>query len=304
MVCKKNVNGWIFLDKPIGMSSNFALQKIRNIFNFCKAGYLGTLDPLASGFLPIALGSATKTIRFLERKKKEYIFTIQWGMKTTTGDCEGFIEKKNNKMPNSNDIKKKLHNFIGEVNQIPPNFSSIKVNGVRAYQLARKKNNFKLKPRSVNIMQFRLKKMISNDKTLFYVECGSGTYVRSLAESLAESLGTFGTILSLRRIGFSDCNKKLISLDYLLSLVHSDELINLVKPVEFIFNGAKEIILNKDQVDKIIVGKPIQMDGDFFPNENKNSNDLVFAKYADQVVAYGFFLKKNFYPKRLLRAFN
>jgi len=146
--------------------------------------------------------------------------------------------------------------------------------------------------------------MISKDKTLFYVECGSGTYIRSLAESLAESLGTLGTILSLRRTGFGNCNKRLISLDYLLSLVHSDELINLVKPVNFIFNGAKEIILNKEQVERIIVGKSIQMDSVFSYEENKNSNTLVFAKYANKVVAYGFFLKKIFYPKKILRVFN
>jgi tRNA pseudouridine55 synthase len=304
MICKKNVNGWIFLDKPIGMSSNFALQKIRKIFGFCKAGYLGTLDPLASGFLPIALGGATKTIRFFEKKKKEYFFSIQWGLKTNTGDCEGLIEEKKKKFPNADDIKKKLPDFIGEISQVPPNFSSIKINGVRAYQLARKNNNFRLKARSVKITKFRFEKMISKDKTLFYVECGSGTYIRSLAESLAESLGTLGTILSLRRTGFGNCNKKLISLDYLLSLVHSDELINLVKPVNFIFNGAKEIILNKEQVERIIVGKSIQMDSVFSYEENKNSNTLVFAKYANKVVAYGFFLKKIFYPKKILRVFN
>ena len=304
MICKKNVNGWIFLDKPIGMSSNFALQKIRKIFGFCKAGYLGTLDPLASGFLPIALGGATKTIRFFEKKKKEYFFSIQWGLKTNTGDCEGLIEEKKKKFPNADDIKKKLPDFIGEISQVPPNFSSIKINGVRAYQLARKNNNFRLKARSVKITKFRFEKMISKDKTLFYVECGSGTYIRSLAESLAESLGTLGTILSLRRTGFGNCNKRLISLDYLLSLVHSDELINLVKPVNFIFNGAKEIILNKEQVERIIVGKSIQMDSVFSYEENKNSNTLVFAKYANKVVAYGFFLKKIFYPKKILRVFN
>ena len=139
---KKNFMGWIFLDKPIGMSSNLALQKVRKIFENCKAGYIGTLDPLASGFLPIALGKATKTIKYLENFTKEYIFTIKWGLKTTTGDLEGDTLSINNKYPSQSLINDKIKFFSGLTFQKPHRFSSKKINGVRAYELARKKKKF------------------------------------------------------------------------------------------------------------------------------------------------------------------
>ena len=127
---KNNINGWIFLDKPIGISSNAALQQIRKIFNFCKGGYVGTLDPLASGFLPIALGDATKTIKYLENKTKEYVFEVEWGVKTNSADVEGKIEKTSEIFPNKKMINNSLLKFKGEYLQEPQKFSSKKINGV------------------------------------------------------------------------------------------------------------------------------------------------------------------------------
>ena len=160
---KKKIDGWVFLDKPIGMTSNSALQKVRKIFQRCKAGYLGTLDPLATGFLPIALGNATKTIRLLEEMEKKYIFTLKWGVKTSTGDIEGEVEKKTNKFPDTKSINVNVKKFIGQIMQVPPKFSSIKVNGIRAYKLARKKEKFSLLKRKVSIKKFFLSRKISSD---------------------------------------------------------------------------------------------------------------------------------------------
>ncbi len=300
---KKSLIGWIFLDKPIGMSSNLALQKVRNIYENCKAGYIGTLDPLASGFLPIALGKATKTIKYLENSSKEYVFTVQWGLKTTTGDFEGEIISKNKQYPRISSIKRIIKSFSGEIFQTPHRFSSKKINGVRAYKLARKKKKFELKKKSINIYKTKFLRKLSEDKTLFYVKCSGGTYIRSLAEDMAESMGTYGTLISLRRVGFGDLNKKLISLDYLLSLVHSDERINVVKPVNLVFNDANQIVLDKNEFDHILKGRSIKMRKDFmFIKENKN-NDFTIAKFENNIVAIGYYANENFYPKKVLKNF-
>ena len=294
----KNLSGWIFIDKPIGVTSNYVLQKIKKIFKTKKAGYVGTLDPLASGFLPVAIGKATKVISYIENVNKKYVFVVQWGIKTETGDSEGKIIQTKQKYPNEKEIKGSLKYFAGQIEQRPPRFSSVKINGSRAYELARKNIQFKTKTRKVTIDKFELLKKISQNKALFYVECGSGTYVRSLAESIAQSLGTLGTLTELRRIGFSDCNKKLISLDYLLSIVHSDDLISLVHPIDVVFGFKNYINLDHKQMKKVLTGNCIKMSQEFIRFNMKE--DIVFAKYESELVAIGSYENKSFQPKKLL----
>ncbi len=293
---KNKFNGWVFLDKPIGISSNSALQKVRKIFNFCKAGYVGTLDPLASGFLPIALGDATKTIKFLENKSKEYVFEVQWGIKTNSGDIEGTVEKTSNLYPTENTIKKTLSKFKGDYFQEPQKFSSKKINGIRAYKLARSNTEFKLKKKKISILDLNIISTLSKQKSKFYVKCSSGTYVRSLAEDIAYTNGTYGTVTALRRIGFGDFNKKLISLDYLLTLVHSDDLINLIKPVNLVFENANEIILDENAIRHILNGRSVKMNKRKIVKEKK----FTLAKFKNEIVAIGYMENDNFYPKRLL----
>ncbi len=289
------------MDKPIGMSSNIALQNVRKIYENCKAGYIGTLDPLASGFLPIALGKATKTIKYLENFSKEYIFAVKWGLKTSTGDLEGETLAKNNNYPDVSLINKTCKSFSGEMLQTPHRFSSKKVNGVRAYELARKNKKFNLKKKKINIYKINFLKQLSQDKTLFSVKCSTGTYIRSLAEDMAELMGTFGTLISLRRIGFGDFNKKLISLDYLLSLVHSDERINVVKPINLVFSNANQIVLDKNEFDHILNGRSIKMRKDFKLGKEKTNKDFTIAKFENKIVAIGYYIDENFYPKKLLK---
>ena len=145
-------------------------------------------------------------------------------------------------------------------------------------------------------MKLLLKKILSKNKAEFYIECGSGTYIRSLAEDLSKSLGTVGTVSSLRRIGFGDFNKKLISLDYLLSLMHSEKHIKAVKPVNSFFGGVKEINLKKDQVDLILNGRSVKTNGFF-----KKKNELVFVKFANKIIAFGYILESNFHPKKVFK---
>ncbi len=291
-------NGWIFLDKPVGISSNKALQKVRKIFHYCKAGYVGTLDPLASGFLPIALGKSTKTIKYLSDINKEYVFEVTWGTRTSTGDLEGEITKINKTYPSPEQIRSTVKSFIGDYNQAPHKFSSKKVNGMKAYELARKKINVDLKKEKKKIIDLKIINQVSNSKTLFYVKCSAGTYIRSLAEDMAKTLNTFGVISSLRRVGFGNLDKKLISLDYLLSLVHIECLLSILKPVEKVFNEFNQIHLDMNEVALILNGRPIEMS-----KINDFCGQLTLAKFKDKLVAVGYLKNGNFYPKNLLNNF-
>ena len=292
-----NSSGWFFLDKPIGMTSNFALQKIRRIFNNSKAGFVGTLDPLASGFLPVALGKATKIIPFIEKCDKQYIFTVKWGIKTETGDSEGEIIKECGKYPKKVHIVNALSEFCGNIEQFPHKYSSVKINGQRAHKLARKNMKFQLKKRQVKVNNFTLINNISEKHASFFVDCSAGTYVRSLAEGLGESLGTLATVVELRRIGFNNFNKKLISLDYLLSLVHSDELKRLVHPIDAVMNNVLKIQLDYNQVKRVLSGSFVQMDKQSIIT---NKNNVVLAKHKDNYIALGLIKDRAFHPKKLL----
>ncbi|MAI60676.1 MAG: tRNA pseudouridine(55) synthase TruB [Rickettsiales bacterium] len=299
---ESDINGWIFLDKPIGVSSNRVLQKVRKIFNHCKAGYVGTLDPLASGFLPIALGKSTKTIKYLSNSYKEYVFEVTWGIHSSTGDLEGEIIKIDKKYPTLKKIKNIYVNFVGDYYQVPHKFSSKKVNGKKAYELARKKLQVDLKKEKKEILDLKIINQISKSKTLFYIKCSSGTYIRSLAEDMAEALNTLGVVSSLRRVGFGNLDKKLISLDYLLSLVHIEGHLSILRPIEEVFNEFNQIHLDMKEVALILNGRPIEM------NEIRNKiNDfcgqLALAKFKNKLVAVGYLKDGNFYPKNLLSNF-
>jgi len=274
-------------------------QKVRKIFGYCKAGYVGTLDPLASGFLPIALGDATKTIRYLENISKEYIFEVEWGVKTNTADIEGIVEKTCEIYPSKENIKNATKKFKGIYFQEPQKFSSKKINGIRAYKLARNNAKFKLSKKKVTIFDLKLTYVLSKKRSLFYVNCSSGTYVRSLAEDIAKVNGTFATVTALKRIGFGDFNKKLISLDYLLSLVHIEDLLDIVKPVNMVFNNFNQIFLEKKDVELILDGRPIKMK-DFKNGDGFLEKQIALAKFENEFVAVGYLKDGNFYPKNLL----
>ena len=193
-----NISGWIILDKQSGITSRQAVSKISKIFKLSKIGHGGTLDPLATGILPIALGEATKLISFIQNKKK-YSFKIKWGEATDTDDIEGKIIEKSNSRPNKEEIQDALVSFIGKIYQTPPNFSAIKIDGVRSYNLARKNILVSHKPRRIEVYEFNLKKILNIDSADFEVICGKGTYIRSLARDLAEKLNTKGHVTKLRR---------------------------------------------------------------------------------------------------------
>ena len=204
MARKKNrkgepVHGWLALDKPIDMTSTQAVGLCKRLLNAQKAGHGGTLDPLASGILPIAFGEATKTSQWAMDAEKEYVFTIEWGASTDTQDREGEVTARSDARPSREAVEAALSAFVGEIEQVPPKYSAIKVNGERAYDLAREGEDFELQGRPVTVYSAEVTQMPDSDHTTIHVTSGKGFYVRALARDLAFDLGCEGHISALRR---------------------------------------------------------------------------------------------------------
>ena len=215
------ISGWLALDKPSGLTSTQALGKARRILDAAKAGHGGTLDPLATGILPLAFGEATKTVSFAMNMPKTYRFDVIWGTATDTDDREGKIVATSDTLPSVEAIEAKAPLFIGRIAQVPPKYSAIKVGGQRAYDLARADKDVVLEPRTVQVDRFELTRTIGPDRTEFEVDCGKGTYIRALVRDLAHALRTYGHIAELRRTRCGVFNEKsAISLDKLEALGH------------------------------------------------------------------------------------
>jgi tRNA pseudouridine55 synthase len=193
------ISGWLVLDKPVGMGSTEAVSKIKWLFQAEKAGHAGTLDPLASGMLPIALGEATKTVPYVQDGAKIYRFTVAWGDERSTDDLEGPVTETSDKRPTESEILSLLPKYTGVIMQTPPQFSAIKIAGERAYDLARSGETIDIPPREIEIGRLDLVSMTPDGNTIFEIECGKGTYVRSLARDMGRDLGCFGHISELRR---------------------------------------------------------------------------------------------------------
>ncbi len=193
------IHGWLILDKPLEMTSTAAVGRIKRLFNAQKAGHAGTLDPLATGILPLALGEATKTTSFVMNGKKSYRFTVGWGVETSTDDMEGEPAETSDLRPTLEAIEHQLPKFTGAIMQIPPKFSAIKIAGNRAYDLARDGGQVQLEARKVVIEKLQIIDMPDQNTTVFEAVCGKGTYVRAIARDLGRALGCFGHIKYLRR---------------------------------------------------------------------------------------------------------
>ena len=196
---KRDVNGWLVLDKPVGMTSTHAVSVAKRVFQAKRAGHAGTLDPLASGLLPIALGEATKTVPFVMDGRKVYRFTVRWGEERDTDDAEGRVAATSAERPTAEAIRALLPRFTGLIEQVPPRFSAVKVEGERAYDLARDGEVVELAPRTIEIHSLELVDTPDADHTVLAAECGKGTYVRALARDLGRLLGCFGHVAALRR---------------------------------------------------------------------------------------------------------
>lgn len=196
---RAEINGWVVFDKPVGMTSTHAVARVKHLFNAKKAGHAGTLDPLASGILPIALGEATKTVPFVQDGEKSYRFTVRWGLQTNTDDTEGHVVARSESRPTPQDVTDALPRFIGDILQRPPAFSAIKIDGERAYDRAREGEVVELPARPVVIHSLDLVDVQDEQSMVLDARCGKGTYVRAIARDLGLLLGCFGHVTALRR---------------------------------------------------------------------------------------------------------
>jgi tRNA pseudouridine55 synthase len=196
---KRDVHGWLILDKPVGMTSTHAVSVVKRLFQAKRAGHAGTLDPLASGLLPIALGEATKTVPFVMEGRKTYRFTVRWGEERDTDDAEGRVVARSAERPTAGAIRGLIPRFSGLIEQVPPRFSAVKIEGERAYDLARDGERVELAPRPVEIHHLELIDTPDPDHAVFAAECGKGTYVRALARDMGRALNCLGHVAALRR---------------------------------------------------------------------------------------------------------
>ena len=262
---RARLDGWLIIDKPLGRSSAQIVGRIKYLIKQAgpklKVGHGGTLDPLATGVLPIAIGEATKTVAYVMLGRKAYRFTVKWGEARDTDDAEGKVTESSDKRPTKQEIEANLGKFIGEISQMPPKFSAIKVSGQRAYALARADKEVTLQPRLVRIEQLILRDH-DLDTATFDVICGKGTYIRSLARDLALSLGTVGYVSELRRTMVGPfMENAAISLDKVESLVHSARLADHVLSIEAPLADIPALELNEMDAERLRFGQAIAVSG-------------------------------------------
>jgi tRNA pseudouridine55 synthase len=301
---KKNLNkidGWIAIDKPVGMGSTTVVSAIKRILRPQKVGHAGTLDPLASGMLPIALGEATKTVQFAMDKTKIYEFEVKWGEATSTDDAEGEIVETSDVRPSTEQIEKIIPEFIGEIEQVPPVYSAIKINGKRAYDLARRGEEVELKPRKVKLDSVKL---IENDEksAKFEVICGKGFYIRSLARDIAKRLGTCGYVTYLRRTKCGAFDKKnAILLEVLEKLVHSSSHLEFILPVQTVLDDILALALTEQETKSIRQGKRIKLcDIEQFATQAPVEGALYQALFDGKLVALTKVEKNILKPVRVM----
>jgi tRNA pseudouridine55 synthase len=292
---RRVVNGWCVLDKPVGMTSTYAVALVKRALNAKKAGHAGTLDPLASGILPIALGEATKTVPYVMDGKKAYVFTVTWGVETDTDDAEGKPVQATNRTPTREEVEAQLPNFVGTIEQVPPRYSAVKIAGERAYDLARDGEVVELKSRIVEVERLEIMAH-DGDRTILKADCGKGTYVRALARDLGRAIGCLGHVSALRRTRVGPFNEgNSVSVGDLQEvgtsgIVPSDFL----KPVAIALVDLAEIPVSRDAAGRLMRGQPAILRGRDAPIEGR-----VYATYNGALVAVGDVEKGEFLPHRV-----
>jgi tRNA pseudouridine55 synthase len=285
---KRDVNGWIVLDKGVGMTSTHAVAAVKRALSAKKAGHAGTLDPLASGILPIALGEATKTVPFVMDGRKSYVFTVEWGSETDTDDAEGRIVEATSLVPERGAIESLLPRFTGQVEQVPPRFSAIKIKGERAYDLARDGEVVELQSRTVEIDRLVL---VAHDGTRSVLEadCGKGTYVRAIARDLGRALGCLGHIAALRRtrVGpFTEADAVVVD------QVATEPA--ALRPVDSALSELPSVPVSRDMAGRLMRGQPVILRGRDAPLSGK-----VYATCNGVLVAVGDVERGELVPHRV-----
>ncbi len=297
------VHGWIIIDKPLGMSSTQVVGRVRYLLDAQKAGHGGTLDPLASGILPIALGEATKTVAYAMDGRKTYEFTLRWGEATTTDDREGAVIETSSHRPVESEVRNILAEFEGEIDQTPPKFSAIKIDGKRAYELARAEKDVDMPSRKVRIHKLELLNCADADHASFRVECGKGTYIRSLARDMALRLGTCAHVTALRRTAVGPfAEKHAISLDSLEALGHSARDSGTLLAVEAVLDDIPALALTSEEARRLKHGQAVSMVSVSGQSSFRDINhgDVFCAMAEGQLIALATLVEGEIVPLRVL----
>ncbi|MGE5158826.1 MAG: tRNA pseudouridine(55) synthase TruB [Gemmatimonas sp.] len=298
---KRDVHGWVVLDKPIGMTSTQAVAVVKRLFQAKRAGHAGTLDPLASGGLPIALGEATKTVPFVMDGRKRYRFTVRWGEERDTDDTEGEVVRTSDRRPTAEAIEALLPQFTGLIEQTPPRYSAIKIQGERAYDLARDGEMVELAPRPVEIHQLTLIDQLDENQSLFEAECGKGTYVRALARDMGRILGCFGHISALRRTMVGPFGENdMIPLEQLEALCNraasgEGSLADALLPVETALDDIPALAVTRADAARLHRGQAVLLRGRDAPT----CSGTVYVTVAGRLLALAEVGNGEIIPKRV-----
>jgi tRNA pseudouridine55 synthase len=285
------VNGWVILDKPVGMTSTHAVSRLKRIFNAKKAGHAGTLDPLASGVLPIAFGEATKTVPFVQDGEKAYRFTVRWGAETNTDDSDGTVVSQSEHRPSVEEIVRLLPRFTGLISQRPPAFSAIKIDGERAYDLARAGETVDLAERPVTIHALDLV-MATGEDAVLEARCSKGTYVRALARDLGRELGCLGHVTALRRTRVGPFSER--EAVTLAALMEGTDVPLALQCVEAGLMEMQRIAVDRDAAARLRRGQPILLRGQDSPLQGP-----AYAACGGVVIAVGAIEKGELVPGRV-----
>jgi tRNA pseudouridine55 synthase len=294
------IHGWLVLDKPVGMTSTQAVSAVRRLFDARKAGHAGTLDPLATGVLPIALGEATKTVPYAVDGTKHYRFTVRWGAGTNTDDAEGEITETRELRPSREAIEGLLPRFTGAIMQTPPAFSAIKIDGNRAYDLARAGEIVELAARAVQIDSLTLVDIPDADTSIFEARCGKGTYVRALARDMGTELGCLGYLIALRRTRVAPFDEPdAVSLAALEAAAEQgeDALHALLRPIEAALQDLATVSVGQNDAARLLRGQAVLIRGRDAPI----GTGPTYATCKGQLIAVGQIDKGELRP---LRVFN
>ena len=290
---KRNVSGWLILDKPIGMTSTHAVSVVKRAFAAAKAGHAGTLDPLATGVLPIALGEATKTVSFVMEGHKSYRFTVRWGIETDTDDAEGRPVATSETRPTQEMVEAAMPRFVGAIEQVPPRYSAIKIAGERAYDLARDGEVVELVARQVQIDRLAVVEH-APERTVIEAECGKGTYVRAIARDLGRMLGCYGHVSALRRTCVGPFTVAESCAVAALEAGGPDGNAAHLRPVETALDAVPSVQISRDMALRLMRGQPVLLRGRDAPMEGK-----AFATCGGILVAVGDIERGELVPHRV-----
>ena len=298
---KYDVHGWVILDKPVGMTSTHAVSVVKRLFKAKRAGHAGTLDPLASGALPIALGEGTKTVPFVMDGRKLYRFTVRWGEERDTDDAEGRVIARSDDRPSADAVRSLLPSFTGCIEQVPPRYSAIKIEGERAYDLARDGETVELAARPVEIGRLELVATPDPDHAVLEAECGKGTYVRSLARDLGRALGCFGHVSALRRAAVGPFGEEtMILLEHLEALCHraasgEASLADALMPVETALDDIPALAVSGADAARLQRGQAVLLRGRDAPN----FRGTVYVTVSGRLLALAELDRGEIVPKRV-----